>query len=489
MSEGLQKFQCPACAGALAFTGKEVAACAACRREYRADDGVIDFVGGRFDTLLDVEHYDVYHTIDDSGADLQFLRVRQVAAHRWPDSLGSAVEIGCGTGSFSRAMIAHHAVTDAVLTDVSTGMLGICREHLQRLGIASAVPLTYATYSANEECFRSAAFDTCLGSSVVHHITDVRGFLADVYRMLKPGGRAFFIEPTLRYHQVIAMAFADILAYLLSRASTNSPERQTFHNWISEARKGFLHQGDLEFLATCEDKHMFIGEAFEAMALDVGFATAEALPSTPDPDGFHEIGGLLSRLRVGDELGGQIRLLWPIYARRYLSLLHQKDCSLGFLFWLTKSVEPRSMAAPTPQAATEPAPVTEAAATGGGMPIRCDIKLTAAAAGEGIRLDISGWCLAAVDLKAIQVTIDNVSRRTPVWLPRADIQLALNKEGLYPTWNALCCGIQGDLTFEGATATGSEVPIDLDLIFANGSYVRLISGAMLPLGEQVGLGR
>ena len=43
------------------------------------------------------------------------------------------LEIGCGTGGFSRAMIGHREATDAVLTDVSTDMLRICRRHLDRL--------------------------------------------------------------------------------------------------------------------------------------------------------------------------------------------------------------------------------------------------------------------------------------------------------------------------------------------------------------------
>jgi ubiquinone/menaquinone biosynthesis C-methylase UbiE len=489
MSEGLQKFQCPACTSGLAFVGGDIVKCAACGREYGAADDILDFVGGRFDTLLDVEHYDDYHAIDDSGAEIQYLRVGQVAAHRWPASLGSVVEIGCGTGSFSRAMIAHRAVDDAVLTDVSTGMLKLCRQHLQRIGIASTVPLTFATYSANEACFRDAVFDTCLGSSVVHHITDVRGFLAEVFRMLKPGGRAFFIEPTLRYHQVVAMAFADILAFLLARNPIYLPERQIFHNWIAEARKGFLHQGDLEFLATCEDKHMFIGEAFEAMALEVGFATAEALPSTPDPDGLNEVAGLLAGLRVGEELGGQIESLWPNYSRRYLSLLHQKDQSLGFLLWLTKPIEPRGVTASQPQAAPDLTPTTEAAITGGGMPIRCDLKLTARAVPGGIMLKIIGWCLAGADLKSVRVTIDGVSRRTPVWLPRADIQLALNNKNLYPAWNALCCGIDAEMMLEGASTTESVVRVELDLIFANFCFVRLESGAALRLGEPFDVGR
>ena len=116
--------------------------------------------------------YPTASTIDSS--ELEYQRVRHTAAHRWPASLGSVVEIGCGTGSFSRAMIAHREAADAVLTDVSTEMLRICIGHLDRLGIGTALPVRFATYSANEPCFCDAVFDTCIGTSVVHHITDVR---------------------------------------------------------------------------------------------------------------------------------------------------------------------------------------------------------------------------------------------------------------------------------------------------------------------------
>ena len=200
-------------------------------------------------------------------------------------SLGSVVEIGCGTGAWSRAMIGHHDATDAVLTDVSPDMLRVCRTHLTRLGLASALPIRFATYSAHEACFCDEAFDSCIGTSVVHHITDVRAFLTDVWRILRPGGRAFFTEPSFRYTHVMAMAFADIIALLLSRDSAYSADRQTLHNWVAEARRGTMLQGDLALLEDFEDKHMFIGEDFEALALDVGFATAEAL-STRDAGGL-----------------------------------------------------------------------------------------------------------------------------------------------------------------------------------------------------------
>jgi hypothetical protein len=102
-------FQCPACRLALVA---EEGACLGCGRRYATDDGILDFVGGRFDTRLDVEAYDEYHAIGDSGAEISYRSIKDLAADRWPASLGSVVEIGCGTGLWSRAMIGHRDAAD-----------------------------------------------------------------------------------------------------------------------------------------------------------------------------------------------------------------------------------------------------------------------------------------------------------------------------------------------------------------------------------------
>jgi hypothetical protein len=65
----------------------------------------------------------------------------------------------------------------------------------------------------------------------------------------------------------------------------------------------------------------------------------------------------------------------------------------------------------------------------------------------------------------------------------------LNNKNLYPAWNALCCGIDAEMMLEGASATGSVVRVELDLIFANFCFVRLESGAALRLGEPFDVGR
>jgi ubiquinone/menaquinone biosynthesis C-methylase UbiE len=486
MIDTASKFQCPACKGSMAG---EAGACCSCGRRYATADGILDFVGGRFATELDVETYDSSHAIDDNGTEVEYQRVRRIAAHRWPASLGSVVEIGCGTGGFSRAMIGHRDATDVVLTDVSKEMLRLCSKHLDRLRIASALPVRFATYSADEACFRDAVFDTCVGASVVHHITDVRAFLADVWRFLKPGGRAFFIEPSLRYHQVLAMACADIIALLLARDATFSAERQQLLNWVAEARRGMLLQGDLALLNAYEDKHMFIGDAFEAMALDAGFATAEALPSTPDPDGLAGIGGLLARLRVGEQLAEQVMWLWRSYAHRYLALLNAKDLSLGYLFWLTKSTQPSSVAAAARPEPPELRDTSEAEVTGGGMPLRWVLSLAAKAAPNGVGLKIHGWCLANADIKSVRVTLDTVAQQAPVWLPRADVHLALNQEGRYTSWNSLCCGVDCDLLFGSVRPAGQKLALSVDLVFADNRYVPIVSEEPLEPGVPLRIGR
>ena len=479
MYESQSRFQCPVCKGDLpADTGR----CRVCGHDYATQDGILDFVAGRFATQLDAASYDASHTIDDDIAEADYRRFRQAAAHRWPPSLGSVVEIGCGTGGFSRAMIGHGDATDAVLTDVSLDMLRLCRGHLDRLGIGSALPVQFATYSATEACFRDAAFDTCIGGSVVHHIADVRGFLANVWRLLKPGGRACFTEPSLRYHRVLAMAFADIIAMLLARDPANTADRQALHNWIAEARRGVMLQGDSALLADYEDKHMFVGETFEAAALEAGFATAEALPSSPDPDGLGAVGGLLARLRVGEPLAGQVMRLWSGYADRYLSLLNARDQSPGYLFWLTKSDRPQAAPPPRPAPSRELRCCSEAGVTGGGVPLRWMLTLTARRMPEGLQVKAEGWCLTNPDSKSVRVTIGGVSREAPIWLPRADVHLALNADRSYATWNSLCCGVGCDLWFHGRFPAVDTIGCRIDLVFANDCFVPIATDVTLRLG-------
>jgi ubiquinone/menaquinone biosynthesis C-methylase UbiE len=481
----LDKFQCGSCRGPLTAGDVSQLVCRACGESIALIDGVIDFVRGRFDTILDAEHYDETHHIDDSRIDQNYIEMKWAAGDRWPASLGSVLEVGCGTGLFSRALITSGETQDLVLTDVSVAMLKSCHQRLEHDDLLARVPVSFATYSSQEDCLRDAVFDTCAGTSVLHHIPDVRGFLAEVFRILKPGGRAFFMEPNLRFNRALMHTLADVLALLFARDPEFSLDRQKLVNLLAEGRRGMLHQGDIRFLSSLEDKHMFVAEEFEQLGQELGYATALALPRGVHQNGAAIIGSLCAQLDIAPNVRQEVIELLPAYSSRYFSLLNRRDLSSGFLLWLEKGVGPHQHVfhdLPRDDDARavshHPPDVT------GGMSPRWSFGLTANAGDDGIDLVLSGWCLVNADICWIRVTIGDESRDVPVWRPRPDVQKALNKDGFYAAWNAFCCGVEADIRFDGAKVPPEGLKVELEAIMFGGGVVKIKTPDYLELGKQ-----
>lgn len=485
MDQRLALLQCPGCRGSLVASPGH-AACQACGAKYPVVDGnIIDFVGGKHATQLDPAHYD--HGIDDQWAFTSYDRICRCLAERWPASLGSVVEIGCGSGAFSRAVLSRAVVRDIVLTDVSVDMLRICSRHLERLDLASRVPTTLATYSTAERCFPDASFDTCVGVQVLHHIPDVNGFLAEALRFLKPGGRALFVEPNRIFIRAVASALADIVARLLAHDARPTSDRQSLLNWIAQARQGVLHQGDMEFLAAFEDKHMFVGEEFEQAALQVGFATAEALPATPDPSAADFVGSLLGALGISREAIAEVVQMLPEFAAPYITQLDRKDISQSYVFWLAKGMEQRAYRPPPTTQSNRKELQTEyrpgGPASDDGPPPRWHIEVKLDAVPDAVTVNLSGWCLLTTDVRWIRARINELSRDAAVWRPRADVHLVFNQSGSYVPWNSLCCGVTADLRFDGAAAQGTGLSFSMQIILMDGAVLNMRLPPSIQLGE------
>ncbi len=93
--------------------------------------------------------------------------------------LGHAVELGCGTGYFTRILAAK---ADALLaTDVSPGMLEEARRNVVAPNVAFQVEDCQST------SLPGGAFDTAF-ISLVLHFTEPNRVIAEMRRILKPGG-------------------------------------------------------------------------------------------------------------------------------------------------------------------------------------------------------------------------------------------------------------------------------------------------------------
>ena len=95
------------------------------------------------------------------------------------ERLGRLVELGCGSGYFT-GVLARKA-DQVVATDVARGMLELAR------GAVGAANVAFQPEDAQKTSFPDAAFDTAF-MSLVLHFTEPAAVLAEMRRILRPGG-------------------------------------------------------------------------------------------------------------------------------------------------------------------------------------------------------------------------------------------------------------------------------------------------------------
>jgi SAM-dependent methyltransferase len=105
------------------------------------------------------------------------------------------LDVGCGSGEASIYFAQRQAIVTAL--DISGAFLrvvgALCRKHQVRVA-AIIAPVEFLP-------FPDETFDIVYGNAVLHHV-EFPEAMREVHRVLKPDGRAFFIEP-LAYNPVI----------------------------------------------------------------------------------------------------------------------------------------------------------------------------------------------------------------------------------------------------------------------------------------------
>jgi ubiquinone/menaquinone biosynthesis C-methylase UbiE len=106
---------------------------------------------------------------------------------------GRVLEVGAGTGFFVLNLWSAGFVEEAHATDLSPGMLAACRSNADRLGC----PLASAAGDAERLPYADGTFDLVVGHAFLHHLPDYAGAIAEMRRVLRPGGAVLLAgEPT-----------------------------------------------------------------------------------------------------------------------------------------------------------------------------------------------------------------------------------------------------------------------------------------------------
>lgn len=439
LDDWLSILRCPSCGGRQLAAEAAAVGCRDCGGRYPVAEGIVDFVAGRETTTLDDIDYDSLYMISDEPSPL-FAELKRSAAARWPTTLGDTLEIGAGTGYQTVPLIMAGQARSLVVTDVSVKMLEICRSRLVRTGLEARQPLLFLTYGGTDSPFRDASFDTCFGSSVVHHILDVGAFLADVVRLLRPGGVAFFLEPNARFHRALLATLADILMDM-GQDDPGNPDLPLMVNWLAELHLNLSHRGDLEFLATREDKHLFFSEEIERLAREQGFAAAEALPLRPDPCGCQALETYITQCGVSPRTRVEVVARAKQLGQRYFSLLAPRDLSPSFLLWFSKGKTPASPPAPRLPAA-KPEPLADDS-------IRYRVELRRGRES----CHVQGWAVGHRTPAWLLLTLDGRLTRVPIWLPSADVNQAFGWRSARLFANALCARLAAEIPIDAASPT------------------------------------
>lgn len=129
-----------------------------------------------------------------------------------------ALEIGCGSGYGTKLIIDQFGAATVDALDLDPAMVTRARRRLRRYAdqvrvVRGSADDLQAALGAGD-----AGYDAVFDFGIIHHITNWRDAVAEVARVLRPGGRFFFLEVT-----AAALARPSYRRLLDHRPRTGSP--------------------------------------------------------------------------------------------------------------------------------------------------------------------------------------------------------------------------------------------------------------------------
>jgi 2-polyprenyl-3-methyl-5-hydroxy-6-metoxy-1,4-benzoquinol methylase len=152
---------------------------------------------------------------------------QEVAARAVPG--GTVLELGCGPGGLLARLGASHPDVTFLGFDVEPKMIEYARSHHLR----ENVRYDFADLSAERP---AVIADVAFSIDVLHHIPDLRSFVASVHALLRPGAIWLVIEPNL---------FHPFIFWSQARMRRAGFDEDHFRPWKAEPefhRAGFVVQ-------------------------------------------------------------------------------------------------------------------------------------------------------------------------------------------------------------------------------------------------------
>jgi ubiquinone/menaquinone biosynthesis C-methylase UbiE len=195
---------CPDCHGELGseVPSRDAAApslvCSSCARAYAIEGGVAALIGSK--SSLNASEVATQDQVADQYDGVRYRRRSSVQYHE--DTMQQLIELcaprgtilddGCGTGAFLEFVRRRALPVDRYLgVDVSRRMLA----HAKRRLDASGADHVLVQADACRLPFKAGSFDVVYARALLHHLPEPAQGVAEIARVLKPGGVAVVLDP------------------------------------------------------------------------------------------------------------------------------------------------------------------------------------------------------------------------------------------------------------------------------------------------------
>jgi ubiquinone/menaquinone biosynthesis C-methylase UbiE len=144
------------------------------------------------------------------------------------DGSNPILDVGTGTAQIPVELCRQARTARVTAIDLAEHMLRVGRENVERAALADRIRLQLC--DAKHAPFADGAFAAVISNSIVHHVPEPAVVLADMVRLVRPGG-LLFVRDLLR------PADEAMLAYLVATyaGDANAHQRQMFDNSLRAA--------------------------------------------------------------------------------------------------------------------------------------------------------------------------------------------------------------------------------------------------------------
>ncbi len=183
--------------------------------------------------LRDEHEKDVRHLFEDSAWLYAFCReylfrdhTEEIAAALFsnvtPTKEPSVLEVGCGPGFYARRLARRYPALHVVGIDRSSRLIA----HAQaRAAMDNLANCRFLEGNVEDLSSSVAAVDAVISSRLLLIVPDPGVVIAEIFRVLKPGGRLFLAEPTAGFKTRLPLSAMRLVAHLFQKTRWPFPHR------------------------------------------------------------------------------------------------------------------------------------------------------------------------------------------------------------------------------------------------------------------------